>query len=91
MRLALLHSLFGSWRHTDREPRPSATPSEANVDTAVVVLQHDELEINMNLDQHRGLVSELTELGFQYSDEQVMRARRVEGQFAGCGNFVFRR
>jgi len=49
------------------------------------------IEINSNLDEHRRLVGELTALGFSYSDEQVMAARRTEGASTGVGNYVFRR
>lgn len=49
------------------------------------------VEINSNLDQHRRIVPELVELGFSYSDEQVMAARRTTGPSTGTGNYVFRR
>jgi FkbM family methyltransferase len=49
------------------------------------------IEINSNLEEHRRLVRELTALGFGFSDEQVLGARRTEGVWTGTGNYVFRR
>jgi FkbM family methyltransferase len=49
------------------------------------------IEINSNLDEHRRLIHELAALGFGFSDEQVLAARRTAGASAGTGNYVFRR
>ena len=49
------------------------------------------VEINSLLPEHRAIVDELAALGFTYSNEQVMAARRTEGASAGGGNYVFRR
>jgi FkbM family methyltransferase len=49
------------------------------------------VEINSLLPEHRAIVDELAALGFTYSPEQVMAARRTEGASAGVGNYVFRR
>lgn len=49
------------------------------------------VEINTNLELHRKIVSDLQQLGFRYSAEQVAKALRTEGAFTGVGNHVFRR
>jgi FkbM family methyltransferase len=49
------------------------------------------IEINSGLAEHRNIVEELLALGFRYSEEQVLAARRSEGAFAGVGNYVFQR
>lgn len=49
------------------------------------------IEINSNLEEHRRLVEELTALGFAFSDQQVLAARRTAGASTGTGNYVFRR
>jgi FkbM family methyltransferase len=49
------------------------------------------LEINSNLEEHRRLVDELGALGFSFSEQQVLAARRTKGSSAGTGNYVFRR
>ena len=49
------------------------------------------IEINSTLEEHRRLVEELTALGFAYSNDQVLAARRTDGPAAGTGNYVFRR
>ena len=36
------------------------------------------IEINSNLEEHRRLAEELTALGFAFSDEQVLAARRTD-------------
>jgi FkbM family methyltransferase len=49
------------------------------------------VEINTALPQHQELVERMCELGFHYNPEQVNAARRTEGTFAGCGNYIFHR
>ena len=49
------------------------------------------VEINTNLDDHWEIVDFMLDSGFKYSQEQVNAAARTEGNFAGVGNYVFRR
>ncbi|MGE3314027.1 MAG: FkbM family methyltransferase [Planctomycetaceae bacterium] len=49
------------------------------------------IEINTNLAEHRGIISELVEHGFRFSEEQVTRTRVSDGPFAGVANYLFRR
>ena len=49
------------------------------------------VEINTNLEVHRRIIDDLASLGFSYSSAQVAKALRVEGDFTGVGNHVFRR
>jgi len=49
------------------------------------------IEINTNLDEHWGIIDTMLQAGFDYSQEQVERAQRRDGPFAGVGNYVFRR
>ncbi|MDP6174864.1 MAG: FkbM family methyltransferase, partial [Rhodospirillales bacterium] len=49
------------------------------------------VEINTHLEEHRGLIHKLKDLGFSLSPEQVQAAIRKEGPFAGIGNHIFRR
>ena len=49
------------------------------------------VEINTNLEQHRGIIADMQSLGFAFSGEQVAQAQRTEGAFKGVGNYVFRR
>lgn len=49
------------------------------------------VEINRNLDSHRALVSDLCNLGFAFSDEQVELSIRRSGPFEGCANYIFAR
>jgi FkbM family methyltransferase len=49
------------------------------------------IEINSTLDEHRGVVDLMLELGFDYSRDEMRAARRDEGAFKGVGNYVFRR
>ena len=49
------------------------------------------IEINTNLEIHRRIISDMTALGFQYSEKQVAAALRSEGAFAGVGNHIFYR
>lgn len=49
------------------------------------------LEINQNLEEHQRLVQYMQDVGFYYDAEQVESARRKEGTFKNCGNFIFRR
>lgn len=48
------------------------------------------IEINTNLEEHRDLVSYMTnQLGFHFDAAQVEAARRKEGPFTGVGNYIF--
>jgi len=49
------------------------------------------LEINQNLPEHMALVERMRDAGFKEDPEQVERARRKEGAFTNCGNWIFRR
>jgi FkbM family methyltransferase len=49
------------------------------------------VEINTALDDHWEVVDRMLGLGFDYSQAQVDAARRKSGDFAGVGNYVFRR
>lgn len=49
------------------------------------------VEINTNLELHRNIIREMAALGFAYSQDQVSKALRSEGAFAGVGNHIFRR
>jgi len=49
------------------------------------------IEVNLNLDEHRGLVQELNAMGFMHDVAQVSRAQRKEGTFKGVAEHVFRR
>jgi FkbM family methyltransferase len=49
------------------------------------------IETNQNLDDHRGMVSELNALGFKYDQAQVARAERKDGAFRGVAEYVFKR
>jgi FkbM family methyltransferase len=49
------------------------------------------VEINQNLPDHMEVVAELGRLGFRHDPRQVERVLRREGQFKGCGEYVFRR
>lgn len=49
------------------------------------------LEINRNLSPHNELVSLMQAVGFQYDPVQAEEARRKEGIFKDCGNFIFYR
>lgn len=49
------------------------------------------IEINTNLELHRKIISDMTGLGFSYSQDQVRAALRSEGEFAGVGNHIFYR
>jgi FkbM family methyltransferase len=49
------------------------------------------IEINTKLELHRKIILDMQQLGFSFSQQQVDKALRVEGAFAGVGNHVFRR
>ncbi len=49
------------------------------------------IETNLNLAEHRGMVSELNAMGFKHDAAQVQRAERKEGAFKGVAEHVFRR
>ena len=49
------------------------------------------IEINRNLEAHRGLVRELGALGFRWSEAQVAAAERRSGPFKGLAEYVFER
>ena len=49
------------------------------------------LEINRNLPEHKRLVTLMESLGFGYDPEQAESARRKEGTFKDCGNFIWHR
>jgi FkbM family methyltransferase len=47
------------------------------------------IEINQNLPEHRDLVDTMLSWGFKYDTDQVEKARRKEGAFLNCGNYIF--
>jgi FkbM family methyltransferase len=47
------------------------------------------IEINQNLPEHRDLVDRMLGWGFKYDPDQVEKARRKEGAFENCGNYIF--
>ena len=49
------------------------------------------IETNLNLDDHRQMVQDLTNLGFKTDPDQVQRAMRTEGPFKGIAEHVFKR
>jgi FkbM family methyltransferase len=49
------------------------------------------IEINPHLEEHRGIIAKLENLGFHTDPEQIARAARTEGAFEGVGEYVFRR
>jgi len=49
------------------------------------------VEINQNRPDHVAVVGELGRLGFGHDPAQVARVVRREGEFKGCGEYVFRR
>jgi FkbM family methyltransferase len=49
------------------------------------------IEVDTNMESHWEMVDAMLELGFDFSQEQVERAQRKEGDFKGVGNYVFRR
>jgi FkbM family methyltransferase len=49
------------------------------------------IEINTAFEEHWTIIDSMLELGFDYSREEADRARRMDGPFAGVGNYVFRR
>lgn len=49
------------------------------------------LEINRNLPEHQRLIQLMENLGFQYDEAQAESARRKDGTFKDCGNFIWYR
>jgi len=49
------------------------------------------IEVDTGVEDHWNMVDLMLELGFDYDNAQVERARRQEGPFKGVGNYVFRR
>ncbi|HYE36629.1 FkbM family methyltransferase [Methylocaldum sp.] len=49
------------------------------------------IEINTNLEKHWEIIDFMLDLGFDYSQDQVMKSQRKQGSFKGVGNYVFRR
>ena len=49
------------------------------------------IEINTDLKEHQTIIKTLEELDFVYCREQVTRAKRSTGHFAGCAEFIFDR
>jgi FkbM family methyltransferase len=49
------------------------------------------VEINTNLEPHRNIIRDMSDLGFIHSSEQVAKALRSAGAFAGVGNHIFHR
>ena len=49
------------------------------------------IETNLNLQDHREMVTKLNNLGFRHDPEQVRRAMRNEGPFKGVAEHVFKR
>lgn len=49
------------------------------------------IETNLNLDDHRAMVDQLTAVGFKVDPDQVRRAMRADGPFKGVAEHVFRR
>lgn len=49
------------------------------------------IEINTGLTVHCELIDRMVGYGFKFDTEQVKRAQRTEGAFAGCGNYIFTR
>lgn len=47
------------------------------------------IELNPNIKEHHEGIKLLKELGFRYSQEQVDSVVRTEGEFAGCGEWIF--
>jgi len=47
------------------------------------------IEINQNLPEHRDLIDTMLGWGFKYDPDQVEKARRKEGAFKDCGNYIF--
>ncbi len=47
------------------------------------------LEINRNLAEHQALVKYMQDIGFRYDEAQIESARRKEGTFKDCGNWIF--
>lgn len=49
------------------------------------------IEINTSLQEHNSVVKQMLDWGFEFDAEQVKAARRTEGNFSGCGNYIFTR
>jgi FkbM family methyltransferase len=49
------------------------------------------IEVNEALDSHQDMIKTLESMGFKYDNAQVELARRKEGPFKGCAEYLFRR
>ena len=49
------------------------------------------IEVNPSLAEHRAMIQELNELGFEHDPVQVEHAMRKEGPFKGIAEHIFRR
>ena len=49
------------------------------------------VEINTNLEEHRGIIDTLASYGLSHSQEQVDAVMRIDGTFKGVADYVFRR
>jgi len=49
------------------------------------------IEVNPALPEHLAMVRQLNAMGFRHDPEQVRRATRAGGPFAGCAEYVFAR
>jgi FkbM family methyltransferase len=47
------------------------------------------VEVNENLPAHQAMLAQLAEWGYTYDEAQVDRARRADGPFKGCAEYVF--
>ena len=47
------------------------------------------IEVNENLPAHQQMVQQLTDWGYTYDQAQVETARRKDGPFKGCAEYVF--
>lgn len=56
-------------------------------DTVASVL----VELNINLEVHRDIISRMENYGFSFDQDQVDTHMQVEGHHAGIGNYIFRR
>lgn len=49
------------------------------------------IELNENLESHREMLKTMESMGFTYDNAQVEQARRKEGPFKGCAEYLFKR
>lgn len=54
-------------------------------------LQSVLIEINTHLDSHAKIIDVMQEQGFTYDKAEVQKHMRSAGEFAGVGNYIFRR